>query len=390
MKSSMRGRSPFRHMQWLWLAAVLLVQAAPLRAEEIHWYYDYNLARSLAQKKNLPLLLDIGTNNCYYCVRLDKTTMRHPTIVEIVNKEFIPLKIHAPSNPSLVDALQIQAYPTVVLAAPDGKILATLEGYMDATRFQGHLNRALASLSNPEWMTRDFAEAKKAISESDFARAIALLRGLVEDGKQRPVQIKAKELLAQLESKGTQKLDQAKLLHSTGQTKQAIELATDVLKSFAGTQAAVEAGPLVKAWAIQAAAPPKVDQRSQRARELLAQAREAYDNKQFLICLEHCEQLAQNYTDLSEGMEAIRLANEIKANPEWLRQACDTLSNRLGGLYLSLAETWLAKGQPHEAMLCLEKVIVTFPGTRQADAAQIRLDQIRGNPTRPVNYNRRR
>ena len=43
------------------------------------------------------------------------------------------------------------------------------------------------------------------------------------------------------------------------------------------------------------------------------------------------------------------MATEIKYNPEWMRQACDTLSERLGVLYLSLAETWLKKGQPQQA-----------------------------------------
>jgi hypothetical protein len=102
--------------------------------------------------------------------------------------------------------------------------------------------------------------------------------------------------------------------------------------------------------------------------------------------LERCEVLATNYPDLSEGVQAIQLASEIKSNPEWMRQACDTLSERLGVLYLSLAETWLKKGQPQQAMSCLERVIQTLPGTRQAEAAQLRLSQIQGQPTQRANF----
>ena len=55
-------------------------------------------------------------------------------------------------------------------------------------------------------------------------------------------------------------------------------------------------------------------------------------------------------------------------------------------LYLSLAETWLKKGQPRQAMNCLERVIQTLPGTRQAEAAQLRLSQIQGQPTQRADF----
>src|SRR5205814_8179669 len=129
--------------------------------------------------------------------------------------------------------------------------------------------------------------------------------------------------------------------------------------------------------------------RSRRARDLLAQAKEDFRPRQYLYCLEHCEILVTNYPDLPEGAEAVQLAADIKGNPEWMKQACDSLSDRLGLLYLSLAETWLKKGQPKEAVLCYERVIQSFPGSRQADTAQQRLAQLQGQSTRQANFNKR-
>ena len=97
--------------------------------------------------------------------------------------------------------------------------------------------------------------------------------------------------------------------------------------------------------------------------------------------MDRCEVLNASYADLSEAVEAMRLVAEIKNNPDWMRQACESLSDRLGILYLSLAETWIKKGQPHEAVVCLERVIQTLPGTRQAEVAQTRLAQLQGQPT---------
>jgi hypothetical protein len=96
--------------------------------------------------------------------------------------------------------------------------------------------------------------------------------------------------------------------------------------------------------------------------------------------------LAGSYADLTEGSEAMQLAGEIKNNPEWMRSACDSLTDRLGLLYMSLAETWLRKGQPQQAVAILERVVQQFPGTRQAEAAQIRLSYIKGQTTMQADY----
>jgi hypothetical protein len=55
-------------------------------------------------------------------------------------------------------------------------------------------------------------------------------------------------------------------------------------------------------------------------------------------------------------------------------------------MYLALADTWVQKGQPKQAMIALERVIRTFPGSRQAEIARERLDRLTGQPTRVVDY----
>src|SRR5438445_3470549 len=179
----------------LLLSSVLSTQhgvLASATAQEIQWRSDYNLARKEAVEKNLPLILDFGTEHCFWCKKLDATTFLDPRVVAVMNEEFIPLKVDAHRDARLTECLRIQAFPTVVLAGPDGKILGTLEGYMEAGRFHDHLQRVLAGLRNPEWMARDYQEAAKAIAASDYARAIALLKSITQDGKDLPAQIKAK------------------------------------------------------------------------------------------------------------------------------------------------------------------------------------------------------
>jgi len=59
----------------------------------------------------------------------------------------------------------------------------------------------VATVSNPDWMLRDYQIAVKAISERDYSRGVALLKTITEDGKARPVQLNAVTLLKQSSSK---------------------------------------------------------------------------------------------------------------------------------------------------------------------------------------------
>jgi thioredoxin-like negative regulator of GroEL len=371
--------------------ATLLVTAALLSwpglaaaQETVQWRNDYNTARKEAEKKGLPLVIDFGTENCYWCKRLDEDTFRDPAVVKMMNEKFIPLKIDANQEPQLAKLLNIARYPTVILAGPDGKILGTLEGFQDATRFYGDMQRALAAVSNPEWMMRDYQMATKAVADHDCARAVALLKAIVEDGKNRPVQVNAGLLLKQVEQQAAGELAQAKQMIDKGKTHEASDMLTRLVKDCAGTQAAKEASYMLTSLAKT----PEVrgQQRAARAQELLAHAKEDYRTEQWLWCLDRCELLTSSYGDLPEAAEALQMANTIRSNPEWMTKACENMTARLGDMYLGLADTWLQKGQPQQAMLCLERVVRNFPNTRHAEMAQYRLNQLQGVPTQPAGF----
>jgi thioredoxin-like negative regulator of GroEL len=351
----------------------------------VDWRSDYNTARREAAEKDRPIILDFGTEDCLWCKKLDAVTFRDAAVVKRLNGQFVALRIDAGKEPVLAEKLGIQAYPTVVLASPEGKILDRIEGFKEPGHFQERLDRVLEVVANPDWMRRDYEAAGRAIGASDYARAIALLKNVVQDGKDRPAQVKAKQLLQDLEQQSAGRLARAKQLADKGQTTEAIDTVTELIRAFAGTQAATEGAQMLTALAKK----PEVKdgQRSRRARELLAEAREDYRTQQYLLCLHRCDVLAGAYGDLPEGVEAAQLAGEIKNNPERLRQTADMAGEQLGTLYLALAEACLKKGQPQQAILWLERVVQALPNSRHADAAQMRLAQIQGQPgTRAVDF----
>src|SRR5207302_1153553 len=103
-------------------------------------------------------------------------------------------------DPRLAEALRVQSFPTLVFAGPDGKILGYQEGFVEAEALKTQLEKVLAAVSPPEWMLRDFEDGCQAVEAGDHARALSLLRGVVEDGKDRPVQVRARKLIEDLEN----------------------------------------------------------------------------------------------------------------------------------------------------------------------------------------------
>jgi thioredoxin-related protein len=350
-------------------------------AEELEWRTDYAKARQEAQSSGRPLLIDCVTDNCYWCKQLEQQTFHDAAVAALLGERFVPLRLDATRNADLIDKLHIQNFPTLLFAAPDGRIIGYQEGFVEAARFREQLQRTLSAVTVPEWMTRDYDDAVRSIDAKDYAKALSLLRNIVEDGKDRPVQVKCRQLLQDLEKQATARLAEAKRLADKGQTAEAMRTATEASQTFTGSQAGREAAHLAS---ILSAKPDAADGalRRGRARDLLALAREDYRTQQFLCCLDRCETVATQFGDQPEATEAAQLSHDVKSNPEWAKQASDQLADRLCDLYVSLAEAWLKKGQPQQAVFYLERVVQAFPNSSQAQAAQARLAQIQGPPSR--------
>jgi thioredoxin-like negative regulator of GroEL len=359
----------------------MLAACAPLAAQEptgIKWRTNYHEARKEAEAKKLPVLIDFVRPNCQPCLRMEQYTFADPRIVKTLNTQFIPLKINGQDDSELASRLQINLFPTLVLATPDGRIANTLVGFQEADVLNEQLTRVVASLKPADTRKQDFEAAAKWEKAGDYPRAINALRSILDDEKARPLHKESQELMAKIEKNAAAQVARAKDLHGKGQTLEAMESLADVRRLFAGSKVSKEAGDLINALA-KANTQVHADHRNKRVRELLTQAKDFYKSKDYIPCLDRCELILANYGDLPEGQQAFMLASEIKNNPEWLQAAADVMTDRLGGMYLALADSYLKRGQLQRARFYLERVMQAFPGSRMAESAQIRLTQLQAS-----------
>ena len=372
-------RSPMRCRGASSLLLILFVGTVSA-AEKIEWRADYDSARKEANLKNKPLFLDFGTEDCVHCKRMHQTTFKDPLIVKLINDHFVPLKIDANREPKLAQSLRIQAYPTMILAGNDGKILGWIEGFMEVGRMQEQLQRA-SLLQTPDWMARDYQEATKSVDLGDYARAISLLKNVVDDGKERSVQTKAREALQDIELLAAGRLTRAKQLDEKGQTLEALDLLTDLLRQYAGSKAALDGGKMLTALADKPDA--RTRQRGRRADELLTLAREDFKAERYLRSLDNCELLIAAYRDMPESKEGDKIAAEIKGDPERMARVCEAMNDRLAIMYVTLADSFMQKGQSEQGMMYLNKVVKLNPSSAAAVTASARLKQIQTDQAKP-------
>jgi tetratricopeptide (TPR) repeat protein len=172
------------------------------------------------------------------------------------------------------------------------------------------------------------------------------------------------------------KISKARELEQVGNMQEAIETLSDAVKTYPGTQAAIEAATLMTGLASKAEVQDKLRQRT--ARDLLVLAREDYRAGRYYDCLQRCEQLSL-FPETAEAKEGSTLAADVKANPERLAAMCDQMNQRTASMYLTLGDSWAAKGQVSEAITAYEKVLKLHPNSRAGDAAAAQISKLKGN-----------
>ena len=220
---------------------------------------------------------------------------------------------------------------------------------------------------------------------SDYPRAVTLLKGITKEAGEKPVGVKAKQILDEVEKLAAGKLSLAKQLEQRGQTAEAMDALADAVRVYAGTQAASDASTALAGLTDK---PEVVQQRRLRvARDMLGVARDDFRAGRLYDCMQKCEQLVLSYAELPEAKDAKALLVDIRGNPERLAKACDQMNDRTAAMYMALAESWATKSQNAEAAACLKKVMALCPNTRHADLAQVELTKLQGKtPAIPTGF----
>lgn len=110
-------------------------------------WMEVEQAVTAARENKKSILIDVYTDWCSWCKKMDKEVYTHESVVKILNKEFVAIKLNAESNSTVTfsgrtmsqmefaRALGINSYPTTVFFTSDAQLITTLPGFVPGEEF---------------------------------------------------------------------------------------------------------------------------------------------------------------------------------------------------------------------------------------------------------------
>jgi uncharacterized protein YyaL (SSP411 family) len=97
--------------------------------QPIRWHEWGEEAFAAAQRENKPMLLDIGAVWCHWCHVMDRESYDDPEVAQIVNENFIAVKVDRDERPDIDSRYQVAVsaisgqggWPLTAFLTPDGK-----------------------------------------------------------------------------------------------------------------------------------------------------------------------------------------------------------------------------------------------------------------------------
>ena len=137
-----------RQIPTLLLLLTLLLNSNLLKAEGIQFFDGtWEEAVELAAKENKYIMVDAYTDWCGWCKVQDKETFTLDAVGEVVNPNFIPIKVDFEKGVGIDLGMKfrVSSYPTILFFNPAGQLVHTRSGYArDPQDFIKDCNKALS------------------------------------------------------------------------------------------------------------------------------------------------------------------------------------------------------------------------------------------------------
>ncbi len=165
-------------MKKIILTAILLIATFTIQAQKIQWL-SFEKAIELNEKNPKPILIDIYTDWCGWCKKLDKNTYANKVIAKYINTHFYAVKLDGEGKKDITykgHTFKFQqkgrskyhefaatlmegklSYPTTIFMTKEQKVLQNIPGYLSKERME----KILAFFTNDTYKTTDWTKFEK-------------------------------------------------------------------------------------------------------------------------------------------------------------------------------------------------------------------------------------
>jgi uncharacterized protein YyaL (SSP411 family) len=149
----------------------------PNRANEIDWHSWSEESFAEAGELDRPILLSISAVWCHWCHVMDETTYSNPGVINLINREYLPIRVDNDLRPDINQRYNMGGWPTTAFLTSTGEIL-TGATYLPPDQMADALARIAGyyRTNKPEIANRVLEGRKRAGS------TVARSAGTLEEG----------------------------------------------------------------------------------------------------------------------------------------------------------------------------------------------------------------
>lgn len=119
---------------------------SPVKKTELKWT-DMETAIKNAADQDKPVMVDVYTDWCGWCKKMDKEVFNNPDVSESLSKLFMLAKVNGESREKITykdkktdgvgiaQGFGIRGYPSLIFLDAKGDLLTLIPGYVDAEKF---------------------------------------------------------------------------------------------------------------------------------------------------------------------------------------------------------------------------------------------------------------
>lgn len=117
----------------VFLGLSVWASAGKASSREIKWY-SYEEGIALGKKLGKKIFIDFYADWCGYCRMMDRSTFKDASVVAILNRDFIPVKVHSDMEKEIALRYNITALPHIAFISEDGKRIGSIPGYIPSDK----------------------------------------------------------------------------------------------------------------------------------------------------------------------------------------------------------------------------------------------------------------
>ena len=134
-------------MKKIILSMTVCLFAVGAWAAEVDWQKSCDSALEKAKKEKKIVMVDIYTDWCGWCKRLDRDTYSDKDVQAKLAKDFISVKVNpekSDAGAKLAQQFGVRGFPFIGFVGADGKLVTQISGYLPAAEFLKKLEQVTA------------------------------------------------------------------------------------------------------------------------------------------------------------------------------------------------------------------------------------------------------